>query len=280
MLDYAANAVVHWPVEKIRSQLEMRCEAAGENPITRINELLQGESETELFWSKVKTNLQAGKIRLIFVADAIPPELRRIIEFLNVQMDPAEVLGLEVKQYSGEGLSTLVPRVIGQTAEAQQRKSAGQEQGGTWDERSFFAALEERNGAAVARVGREIFNWARPRGRIWFGSGKRSGSFGLTIPVNGGERYLFATYTYGAVEIYFQWLKNSLPFDSEPKRRELLGRFNAIESINLPADSITRRPSIKLADLIPPQRLSRFIDVLTWAIAEILATTSNPPPRA
>ena len=74
------------------------------------------------FWSKVKTNLQAGRIRLVFVADEIPRELRRIVEFLNEQMDPAEVLAVEIKQFAGEGVKTLVPRVIGQTAEAQQKK--------------------------------------------------------------------------------------------------------------------------------------------------------------
>ncbi len=45
-----------------------------------------------------------------------------MVEFLNAQMDPAEVLALEIKQYIGQGLKTLVPRVVGQTAEAQRRK--------------------------------------------------------------------------------------------------------------------------------------------------------------
>jgi hypothetical protein len=39
-------------------------------------------------------------------------------------MDPAEVLAVEIRQYSGTGLKTLVPRVIGQTAKAITKKSA------------------------------------------------------------------------------------------------------------------------------------------------------------
>ena len=113
MLDYAANAVVHWPVEQIRAEFEKNCD----DPEERLAEFLGDDSDPEEFWQKVKTNLQAGKIRMLFVADVIPPELRRIIEFLNEQMDPAEVLGVEIKQYVGEGMKTLVPRVIGQTAE-------------------------------------------------------------------------------------------------------------------------------------------------------------------
>ena len=51
------------------------------------------------FWLDAKTNLQASRIRLIFVADEIPAELQRIVEFLNGQMDPAEVYAIAIPQY-------------------------------------------------------------------------------------------------------------------------------------------------------------------------------------
>jgi hypothetical protein len=38
-----------------------------------------------------------------------------VIEFLNERMSPTEVIGIEIKQYVGDGnLRTLVPRVVGQ----------------------------------------------------------------------------------------------------------------------------------------------------------------------
>jgi hypothetical protein len=268
MLDYAANAVVHWPVEHIRGSFEARCEAAGLEPAAELCALLDGDADAEAFWSRVRVNLQAGRVRLIFVADVIPPELRRVVEFLNTQMDPAEVLAVEIKQYVGEGLRTLVPRAIGQTVEAQRRKSAGEGEGRAWDEASFFEAVEARNGMAVAGAARALFDWAKTLGRVWFGSGKRSGSFGLAVPVDGRDRYLFAAYTYGTVEIYFQWLKNSPPFDDEVKRRELLDRLNAIEGIDLPADSVGRRPSVRLAALLRPDLMQRFTAALAWAASE------------
>ncbi len=129
MLDYAANAVVYWPLETIRTKFEAECELRGEDPTQLIHDLIdknfeEGMSEQQ-FWSSVKTNLQAQRIRMVFVADEIPPELRRIVEFLNEQMDPAEVLAVEIRQFVGQDLRTLVPRVIGQTADAQQKKSYG-----------------------------------------------------------------------------------------------------------------------------------------------------------
>ena len=40
----------------------------------------------DAFWQKVSANLQNGKLRLLFVADEIPTELQRVVEFLNEQL--------------------------------------------------------------------------------------------------------------------------------------------------------------------------------------------------
>jgi hypothetical protein len=102
LLDYAANAVALWPVEEIQGRFHVRCEKAGLDPTGELASFLGEEvGDPAAFWSKVKINLHAGRIRLIFVADVIPLELQRIVEFLNTQMDPAEVLALEIRQYGG-----------------------------------------------------------------------------------------------------------------------------------------------------------------------------------
>src|SRR5581483_2062748 len=98
-----------------RQQFETNCAARGEEPTDIVSALIGPERDVEDFWDQVKTNLRAGKVRMLFVADYIPNELRRIVEFLNGQMTPAEVLALELRQFEGEGLKTLVPIVYGQT---------------------------------------------------------------------------------------------------------------------------------------------------------------------
>jgi hypothetical protein len=62
-------------------------------------------------------------------------------------MDPAEVIAVELRQYIGEGVRTLVPRVLGQTASATQKKTAGTSDRKHWDEVSFFADARENQGA-------------------------------------------------------------------------------------------------------------------------------------
>jgi hypothetical protein len=92
MLDYAANAVLNWTVENVRNCFEQPCRDVGTDPIVALSELLRGEKTEAEFWELVKTSLGAQKIRLVFLADRIADELRTIVEFLNRQMSPFEVL--------------------------------------------------------------------------------------------------------------------------------------------------------------------------------------------
>lgn len=123
MLDYAANGVLYWAPNSLRTEFERRCAEDDVAPADTLSQGLGADVEYVSFWENVERNLRSGQIRLIFVSDDIPRELRRVIEFLNEQMVRAEVIGIEVKQYLGEGgLKTLVPRVVGQTEQARSQK--------------------------------------------------------------------------------------------------------------------------------------------------------------
>jgi hypothetical protein len=217
----------------------------------------------------VKTNLQAGRIRLIFVADKIPSSLRRIVEFLNGQMDPAEVLALEIRQHVGQGLKALAPMLIGQTAVAQRAKSTGAGGGRKWDEQSFFADLQQKHPSAVP-VAREILDWAKRKGtRIFWGEGARDGSFIPVFVHKGIDHQLFAVYTYGRFETFFQHYRNKPPFDSEPLRVEKMERLNAVPGVSLAPDGIVRRPSFPLESLAKPGRTKALLDVYDWVLERI-----------
>ena len=125
MMDYAAHATQTWTGVDIRQAFEERCKAEGKDPSEELTILLQPDDapDVDKFWEDVETNLRAARLRLLFVADGIPAELARVVEFLNEQMPRTEVLAVEIKQFLGETGRTLVPRVIGRTASAPIRSS-------------------------------------------------------------------------------------------------------------------------------------------------------------
>jgi len=79
---------------------------------------------------------------LVEVKRSTDTRIRRVVEFLNEQMDPAEVLAVEVKRFVGEGVATLVPRVLGQTDTALRKKSPPGEGRTEISEQEFLDAVQ------------------------------------------------------------------------------------------------------------------------------------------
>jgi hypothetical protein len=121
MLDYAANATAHWQGGTIEASFTATMEATGRNPDQVLSEFLGDAAEPDTFWQQVDANFEAGRIKLVFVADIIPRELARIVEFLNEQMK-ADVRAVELRWFEGQGIRAFTPRVIGETERAQAAK--------------------------------------------------------------------------------------------------------------------------------------------------------------
>jgi hypothetical protein len=270
LLDYAANAVIYWPVERVRGAFETRCEHEGVDPSAILDDFLDSGQDAGEYWDTVATNLKAGHVRLLFVADEIPAELRRIIEFLNQQMDPAEVLGLEIRQYAGEGLTTIVPRVIGQTSAKTPPRPAVRD----WDEATFFERLAANADAESCRVARDLLEWGRHLSRIWWGRGAKVGSFVPVLDYEGGSFYPLRVTTRPAVRVSFYRME-APPFNQDAAREELRQRLNALPPFDIPPEGIQGNPGVTLADLKDRDVLRQFLHVLDWSVEEVKRATAE-----
>ena len=271
MLEYAANGTAYWQVDALRASFEANCENQGLDPEAEIASLLEEEeADPEGFWQDVGENLRAGRLRMIFVADEIPAELQRIVEFLNEQMDPAEVLAIEIKQYTGENLRTLVPRVIGQTAD---RRRTGARQ---WTEESILEALHKRpQGTDEAEVVSKVLDWAkRQRCHLAYGSGTATGAVGASVVHKGVYHRTFYLRTNGTLSVQFAWMKNNAesPFHSESRRRQLLEELNRIPGASMPEDGISANSTMPLLALGQEVHLHQFLKTFDWVIEEIRAS--------
>jgi hypothetical protein len=176
MLDYAANGVKHWPISDLRADFEHHALAVGSVPAALIEEVAPGK-DPEDFWSDFEQNLRSGHVRMVFVADRLPPELVRIIEFLNEQMSPAEVLGIEVQRFTDGTTSVLVPRTIGATAAAKAVKARAS--GVAWNAATFLAAAAQRGSPHDVEVLEHLLDHADLHGsRALVGKGVTPGVSG------------------------------------------------------------------------------------------------------
>ncbi len=124
MLDYAANGVAYWHGGRIAESFAATMAEHGRDADVELATFLGGAMDPQQFWEQVDANFAAGRIKMVFVADAIPRELARIVEFLNEQMK-ADVRAVELSWFESEsGVTALTPRIIGETERAQNEKSA------------------------------------------------------------------------------------------------------------------------------------------------------------
>ena len=126
MLDYAANGLAYWTIDRLRLSAAETAQQRGKDLDTLIMALLDtaAPADVDSFWTQVENRLREGRVRLLFVVDEAPRELRRLVEFLNDKMSDVEVLIVEIKQYQGEGQIALAPRILGVTESARGQKTA------------------------------------------------------------------------------------------------------------------------------------------------------------
>lgn len=258
MLDYAANGVVYWPAEALRRQFERIHAAEERDPDDAVRVLLENpEADPGAFWAQVDVNLRAGRIRMVFVADVIHPELKRIVEFLNAQMSPAEVVALELRHYAGQGLRTLVPRLIGRTAEAELRKGDG----GTLAGKAFrpsisdwFAQFEAERGAEELAVAIEIRDWWQARGADVGTTRSQRPSLYLQVTQADRTGYPAFVKASGRVTTGLYAIKKLPPFDRVDTRREVVNALASATGLSFTERAFDGEPSVPLAALRDPAR--------------------------
>lgn len=134
MIDYVANATAYWKQSVMPDWFEETCQQANRESVQTMAAHLGKDvndpdlaSAIEDFWGRAWANLRAGRLFMVFVADSIPQELRRVVEFLSERMTPSEIVAVEVQRFidvsDGSTLEALVPRVVGRTAVAEAQKS-------------------------------------------------------------------------------------------------------------------------------------------------------------
>ncbi len=211
MLDYAANGSLRWTATFLQSAFEQTCMASGIEADARLVDFLEDAERAESFWETVESNLRAGRMRLLFVADEIPAELLRIVEFLNERMSPTEVLALELRHFSGGGFSTHIPRVLGRTVAAvMQKESSGHRTGGrrVWDRDTFVADAQARLDASDSQALLEFLRACEARFSIAWGSGMQTGSFTPRQP-DVSARGPISVFSDGRLEIKPTWMRDT-----------------------------------------------------------------------
>lgn len=264
MLDYAANGVAYWQIEEMIAAVRAGA-AEGEDPDARLAAFLDDpEASADAFWRKVEANLGSGRIRLVFVADRIPSELRRIVEFLNEQMRSAEVLAIEVEQFlTGDGVRLLTPRLVGVTERAKTAKAV-QAPKPALSEAEWLADLAQRKGKPAAAMAAKALQWFRQAGFVVGMTDSQDAMYARLSRPDGKPTWpFFVRRSTGKLETALQYLKDNPAFADEAVRIGLLGEIKALPGLSIATTKSTGWPGIPLDELDKPGVWNGFTAIAT-----------------
>ena len=270
MLDYAANALAHWPQDELQQAFVSRCNLQDVDPREALCEALGSDQDWDAFWGRVKVNLQIGRVRLLFVADRIPPELRKVVEFLNAQMRPAEVLAIELRQYQGGGLRTLAPIVIGQTqGSIDQKMESNGKPRRRWDEERILDALAAGEDPESLATAKAIIAWIKTNAdRVEYNDAPSYGYVAPEFDVHSGSVAPFRLWTDGNVTISYNQLKRTPNFAAPEARRTVLETLNVAYNLGVKPDGIEKQPGIALRAM-RADRGARFLQTMDQVVERL-----------
>ncbi len=225
LLDYAANGAAYWRDGATELAFTETCLRDDIDPEEKLAAFLSEPDGVEGFWSKVDANFRAGTMRLVFVADEIPRELARIVEFLNEQMT-AEVIAVELRYYESEtGARTLAPRIIGQTARTQD-KAGRAEAPPPITENEWIERHLSPHGEQTVEAFKSLVALLRSRGaEVDSVRSQKSYYVEVTSP-DGNRRYPFQLDKNGRVEINFGFLTTRPGLKDPAVRAMFVRRFD------------------------------------------------------
>jgi hypothetical protein len=277
LLDYAANGVAYWPAGAIAARFEAACDKRGANPTEELDGFLRDGQTPAEFWAQVDANFRAGRIKLVFVADEIPSELARIVEFLNDQMD-ADVRAVELRYFEGpDGERTLAPRVIGETERTRAQKSGARPRLDPISQEDWIAKH-------IAPLGPKVLQGASALLEIMGASGAQTGVpstqgsiYSSLTTVLGRSVYPLFLLKNGTAQIGFGWVTAAPALSAEETRRAFYERFAAAVGPLSAKWHPKGFPSFPLERLANPDQLAAFREVAEDFFAACRAEV--PPDR-
>lgn len=224
------------------------------------------DEEFEVFIDSLKRCLNDGDIKFVILMDSMDERLKDLIIYVN-QNSQFDIYAVKLEFYKFNEHEIIIPKIFGVEVK---KNVKGYTSGPQWDEKSFFNEFERKEMIEERKVARGINDWANNKcSYVWWGKGKVSGSFVPVFIFNDIEYSLFAVFTGGSVEVYFQWLLHRPPFDQVSKRIELMNRLNTIQGVSIQENSLTKRPNIKLSLLVKEDNLNKFLAAFDWLILEV-----------
>ncbi len=107
LLDHVALELPHWRGGRLR---ELARTTHGDRDEGELLGTVGWQADPDTYWARVDAHLARDRVRIVLLADRLPDDLARTVEFLDGQLREVEVRAVEVARYGAGPVCALVPR--------------------------------------------------------------------------------------------------------------------------------------------------------------------------
>jgi hypothetical protein len=261
IIEYAANAADNWLNGKLFEKASSYYTKKGLDLDEALKQFTGNEDITvDDFFELVEQNLNQGKMRLIIASDNLRPEVRKIIEYLNVETRNIEVLGLEISFYGDDESAVLVPTVVGQS-QIVAAKKRGVEKATSWEYPLLIEELDRLENSLTAERLKKVATWAHNSG-VFVVIDSKAPAFG--IQGKHGQKVLaFSTFSPGSVYCFLHLKYHG---ENNQEREAYLNRLKELPIYNFSDNDIVNARQGKTAsgtiDTLSADEFARFMEIL------------------
>lgn len=278
LLDYAASFRADWSGSRLRDSWIATTERAGSDPTQQLSSFLESTdfATSHEFWAAVDTNIAANNLRLLIVADEIPGQLRRIIEYLNEQMEHTEVLGVEIRPRRGVDAASrrsYSVSVIGATEQASITKGRPPRQ----TVEDFRAVMLAHRGAdELDAVNDLVEELEKDGGTVSVGTRATNPQLFANFTTGDGNTFwpIAIRPKQGRLYLQLKWLAFRPGFEREEERAEFRDRIARATGTDMSTGKLNGFPWFPTSLLTDAETRGRVLDEVRWAVDTVCSAES------
>lgn len=272
-LDYGAALWKHWTnfhhfLERLDQEAQRRDDKSFAENLKAFYDI--DDIQVRSLLNALQQNLDDGSIKFVILMDAFDERLHDLILYVN-QNSNFDIYAVQLEYYRFDEYEIVIPKVFGMEVK---KRMVSANITKSWDESSWFQALQAQLGASDVAIVQQFYAWAKriPLNFGWSSMRKdERATFWIGFKYKAFDASFFGFRLDGKIEFRLIGLQRCHPFDNESLRKAFVERLNAIPSITIPTGAKTLRgyPSVPLAVLKDQQAFQEFCDIIAWCVEKV-----------
>jgi hypothetical protein len=240
MIDFLSNIKILWEKGDLLKRISNSWKKSGKILLVSLQNQFSSIIIDDQFFNNIVTNSRSGKIRILVVSNFINHDLKRMIEFLNVQFKSSQFFGLEIKFYGNDSSEMImVPKLFGHTQANIVHQSEEITPEYKWNKDDILNKIQNISNKFLKSKLHKVFKFAETNNCLTNGN-KNNISESFSLLGRSNEK-LLTFYLSGKISFYMIQINHLAGIKRQDKFLNLLKKLELINN-DLDINKISKTP--------------------------------------